>query len=210
MTSFRFGLLALAAFVFTPAAWSQNTGSLRGQVTDPSAAVIPGASVTATGPGNKVKVGSTNQQGSYVINGLAPGTYKVRVMAKGFGVFETSVEVRSGVPQTVDASLAVSVDKQEVTVTEQARVDVDPSNNGGALILKGADLDILSDDPDDLASDLQALAGPGAGPNGGQIYIDRLTGRRAPPHTNNLAGRVNPKTVLSPHPQAGAFLLLNL
>jgi len=49
-------------------------------------------------------------------------------------------------------------------VTEQARVDVDPSNNASALILKGADLDMLSDDPDDLASDLQALAGPGAGP----------------------------------------------
>ena len=34
--------------------------------------MIPGASVTVTGPGNNVKVGSTNQQGSYVINGLAP------------------------------------------------------------------------------------------------------------------------------------------
>src|SRR4030081_3192004 len=110
MASLRFdSLVALAAFVLAPAAWCQNTGSLRGQVTDPSAAVIPGASVTATGPGNKVKVASTNQQGSYVINGLAPGTYKVRVMAKGFAVFETSAEVRGGAPQTVDASLVVSV-----------------------------------------------------------------------------------------------------
>src|SRR2546430_15562079 len=110
MSSFRLGLLALVALLLTPAAWAQNTGSLRGQVTDPSAAVIPGASVTATGPGDKVKVATTNQQGTYTINGLMPGTYKVRVMAKGFTVFETSVEVRSGAPQTADASLAVGLD----------------------------------------------------------------------------------------------------
>src|SRR5258707_15764995 len=104
MASRRFDLLVpLAALVLAPAAWSQNTGSLRGQVTDPSAAVIPDASVTVTGPGNTVKVGSTNQQGGYVINGLAPGTYKVRVMAKGFSVFESSVEIRGGVPPTLDA-----------------------------------------------------------------------------------------------------------
>src|SRR5260370_36092804 len=121
MASLRIGLLALVAFFLAPAAWCQNAGSLRGQVTDPSAAVIPGATVTATGPGNKVKVGATNQQGSYVINGLAPGAYTVRVMAKGFSVFESPVEIRTEAAQTLDASLTVSLDKQEATVTEQAR-----------------------------------------------------------------------------------------
>src|SRR6266436_7547885 len=191
MSSTRLGLLALVACFLATTVSGQNTSSLRGQVTDPSAAVIPAATVTATGPGNKVKVASTNQQGMYTINGLAPGTYQVRVMAKGFTVFETSVEIRSGAPQTVDASLTVGLDKQEVTVTEQARVDVDPSNNGGALVLKGADLDVLSDDPDDLASDLQALAGPGAGPNGGQIYIDGFTGGRLPPKESIREVRIN-------------------
>src|SRR5450631_1535659 len=37
------------------------------------------------------------------------------------------------------------------------------------------DLEALSDDPDVLASDLQALAGPAAGPNGGQVFIDGFT-----------------------------------
>src|SRR5260370_25635355 len=183
MYSLRIGLLALVAFFLAPAAWCQNTGSLRGQVTDPSAAVIPGATVTTTGPGNMVKVGSTNQQGSYVINGLAPGTYTVRVMAKGFSVFEAPVEIRTGAAQTLNASLTVSLEKQEVTVTEQARAHVDPSNNASALILKGTDLDMLSDDPDDLASDLQALAGPGAGPNGGPAFNAWRTWRPLPPPT---------------------------
>src|SRR5438874_501983 len=140
MPSLRFGSLALVILLLAPAAWCQNTGGLRGQVTDPSAAVIPAATVTATGPGNKVKVAVTNQQGSYLMNGLQPGSYTVRVMAKGFAVFESTVEIRSGAPHTLDAALVVSLDKQEVTVTETSRVDVDPSNNASALILKGADL----------------------------------------------------------------------
>src|SRR4029077_6110580 len=112
MYSLRLGLLALAACLLSTTASSQNTSSLRGQVTDPSAAVIPGATVTATGPGNKVKVGNTNQKGLYTINGPAPGEYKVRVMAKGFTVFESTLEVRAGVPQTLDAALTVALDKQ--------------------------------------------------------------------------------------------------
>ena len=108
MSSSRLGSVAILFCFLMTAAWAQiGTASLKGQVTDPSAAVIPGASVTAIGPGNKVKVASTNQQGLYTINGLAPGTYQVRVMAKGFTVFETSVEIRSGAPQTLDAALAV-------------------------------------------------------------------------------------------------------
>ncbi|HTM48962.1 MAG TPA: TonB-dependent receptor [Bryobacteraceae bacterium] len=203
MTSVRIGLFALAALFITPSAWCQNSGSVRGQVTDPSAAVIPGATVTVTGPGAKVKVGSTNQQGSYVIDGLEPGEYKVRVMARGFSVFESTVQVRSGVARTLDAALTVSLDRQEVTVTEQARVDVDPSNNGGALILKATDLDILSDDPDDLASDLQALAGPGAGPNGGQIYIDGFTGGRLPPKESIREIRINQNPFSSEYDKLG-------
>src|SRR3989442_359323 len=121
MASLRFGSLAIISFLIACTAWCQAPGSLRGQVTDPSGAVIPGATVTATGPGNQVKVATTNQQGSYVINGLAPGNYTVRVMAKGFGVFESPVDVRSGAAQTLDAALIVSLDKQEVTVTEQSR-----------------------------------------------------------------------------------------
>jgi hypothetical protein len=40
---------------------------------------------------------------------------------------------------------------------------------------------VLPDDPDEMAAALSALAGPSAGPNGGQIYIDGFTGGRLPP-----------------------------
>src|SRR5262249_17113120 len=55
-------------------------------------------------------------------------------------------------------------------------LNTDPDNNKGALVLKGKDLEALPDDPDDLQATLQALAGPAAGPNGGQLYIDGFTG----------------------------------
>jgi hypothetical protein len=187
--------LASAVFLFcflTTAAWAQiGTGSFKGQVTDPSGAVIPGATVTATGPGGKVKVATSNQQGAYTINALPPGQYTVRVMAKGFAVFESKADLATSAAQTLNAALVVSVDTQEVTVSDQLHVDVDPSNNASQLVLKGTDLDVLSDNPDDLQSDLQALAGPSVGPNGGQIYIDGFTGGRLPPKESIREIRIN-------------------
>ena len=70
-------------------------------------------------------------------------------------------------------------------------MSVDPNQNAGALVLSGKDLDTLSDDPDQLADDLQALAGPSAGPNGGQIYIDGFTGGRLPPKSSIREVRLN-------------------
>ena len=49
----------------------------------------------------------------------------------------------------------------------------------------------LPDDPDDLAAALQALAGPSAGPNGGQIFVDGFTGGRLPPRASIREIRIN-------------------
>src|ERR1700732_5091346 len=192
MSSSRLGSVALLFCFLTTAARAQiGTATLKGLVTDPSGAVIPGATVTATGPGGKVKVATTNQQGAYTINALPPGQYTARVLAKGFAVFESKVDLATSATQTLNAALVVSVDTQEVTVSDQLHVDVDPSNNASQLVLKGTDLDVLSDNPDDLQSDLQALAGPSVGPNGGQIYIDGFTGGRLPPKESIREIRIN-------------------
>ena len=58
-------------------------------------------------------------------------------------------------------------------------------------MLKGKDLDALSDDPDELQSELQALAGPSAGPNGGQIYVDGFTAGQLPPKSAIREIRIN-------------------
>ena len=68
---------------------------------------------------------------------------------------------------------------------------MEPDNNATALVIKGDDLMALPDDPDDLSDALQALAGPGAGPNGGAIYIDGFSGGQLPPKESIREIRIN-------------------
>ena len=59
------------------------------------------------------------------------------------------------------------------------------------MVIKGKELDALSDDPDELQSELNALAGPAAGPNGAQIFIDGFTGGQLPPKSSIREIRIN-------------------
>jgi hypothetical protein len=170
-----------------------TTGGLTGQVTDPTGAAIPGATVTVKGAGAAANVVTTDEMGRYTIPNLTPGKYTVSVAATGFSLFQNpAVEIAAGPPQTLNVQLKLAEARQEVTVTDTTtHVDVEPTHNAGALVLKGEDLEALSDDPDDLQADLQALAGPSAGPDGGQIYIDGFTGGRLPPKESIREIRIN-------------------
>lgn len=180
----------LALALCQTAAFAQNTSSLSGQVTDPSAASIPNAVVTLSGP--KVnQQQKTDVQGRYSFGNLAPGNYTVRVTAPGFSTFEVQDYEVSGATK-LDAAMSVMAEAQKVEVAEDpGGVTTDPTANAGAVVIKGEDLEALSDDPDQLAQDLQALAGPGAGPNGGQIFIDGFSGGRIPPKASIREIRVN-------------------
>jgi len=88
--------------------------------------------------------------------------------------------------------MAVQAADQTVTVTDDSpSVNTDASGNASAIVIKGKDLDALSDDPDELSNELTALAGPSAGPNGGQIYIDGFTGGQLPPKSAIREIRIN-------------------
>src|SRR5687767_7528420 len=80
---------------------------------------------------------------------------------------------------------------EQVDISADTGVSTDPSNNAGATILKEQELEALPDDPDELEAALQALAGPAAGPNGGQIYIDGFTGGQLPPKESIREIRIN-------------------
>src|SRR5437764_9329994 len=176
----RFFLILLLCTATASA--QQSTGGLKGHVSDEFGSVIVGATVTATDANGKTKSATTNGEGTFSLTGLAPGKYTVRASAPTFGTFEnTEVDVTTRTGQ-LDVILKVTIEQQKVTVSaETAGVNTDPENNVGALVLRGADLESLPDDPDDLAAALAALAGPAAGPNGGQIYIDGFSGGRRPP-----------------------------
>jgi hypothetical protein len=171
---------------------AQAPGTLQGQVLDQSGASVPKASVIVSGPNNVTKVVETNNDGVYTVPGLPPGKYTVRVTAPGFTLFEkTLLDVAAGRPTALDIKLAVEISKQEVTVADTQQVELDPAKNAGALVLKETDLDMLSDDPDDLQAELLALAGPAAGPNGGQIFIDGFSGGQLPPKDSIREIRIN-------------------
>jgi hypothetical protein len=183
--------MCLYTVIVVASAFAQKPAAvLQGTVTDPSGASVPNAEVAVTGPAGEVQ-SSTNNSGKYTLS-IDPGTYVVRISASGFAASESKdVSVR-GV-RTLDVSLTIEETKQVMNVEDQANqnVSTDPTANGTALVLGQKELAALSDDPDELEQELQAMAGPGAGPNGGQIYIDGFTGGNMPPKASIREVRIN-------------------
>lgn len=199
-------ILAILIFVLAGLARAQSTtGTLRGQVTDPSAAGIEGATILATNSNGDSKGGSTAKDGTFEIKDLPPGMYQVKVIAKGFALFtKEGIEVTAGQIARVNVQMTIEVQQEKVVVNDTStNVDVDPSNNANTIVMQGKDLDALSDDPDELQSELQALAGPSAGPNGGQIYIDGFTGGQLPPKAAIREIRINQNPFSSEYDKLG-------
>ena len=187
------GKSAIALATLTIACWAQNAGTIRGVVTDPSAAVIPGATVIAAGNGVTRSV-KTDGQGRYTVPNIPAGKYTMRVEAKGFVPFvKADLDVPATQATSLDAALQIATETQQVQVNDisAAHLSTDASSNVSALVLKEEDLEQLPDDPDDLQSDLEALAGPSAGPNGAQFFIDGFSGGQLPPKSSIREIRIN-------------------
>ena len=165
---------------------------VHGTITDPDGELIPGATVAFTprkGKGLSAKSGS---DGTYTIT-IAPGTYTMLVSMPGFASYlMTNLKVPAVASTTLDAKLKIGQENTVVNVEASAvQLSVDPDSNASSTILQGKDLEALSDDPDELQSELSALAGPAAGPNGGQIYVDGFTGGQLPPKSSIREIRIN-------------------
>ncbi len=117
----------------------------------------------------------------------------VQATFEGFAPFQSAaISLAAGQVKRVDVAMAIQTEQQSVTVSDDSpTVSVDASGNASSVVLKGKDLDALSDDPDELSNELQALAGPSAGPNGGQVYIDGFTGGQLPPKSAIREIRIN-------------------
>ncbi len=192
LVALMLGLAALAARAQTPA--TPTTATLHGHVADPSGALIPGARVTVTTVmGAETHTTAADASGSYEVQGLAPGGYTIGVTFDGFAPFQSqTITLAAGQVKRVDVSMAIQAEQQNVIVTDETpTVNVEAAGNSNTIILKGKDLDTLSDDPDELSNELAALAGPSAGPNGGQIYIDGFTGGQLPPKSAIREIRIN-------------------
>jgi hypothetical protein len=146
--------------------------------------------VQLRGPGGEQRK-TTVEDGTYAFPVLRAGKYTVRVIAKGFSVSGRQDFEIAG-PMVLDAQLTIQADTQVLNVDDEANsISADPTSNAGALVLREKELSALSDDPDELQQQLQAMAGPGAGPNGGQIYIDGFTGGNLPNKSSIREVRIN-------------------
>ena len=116
-------------------AQSGGTGTLRGQVSDPSGAVIPNATVAILQSGGPTHSAKTNNNGGYEIGNLPPGSYTVTANAQGFNVFvQSDVAVTAGQVAQFNIALEIQVEQQKINVQEETpQVQVNPENNASAV-----------------------------------------------------------------------------
>ena len=104
------------------------TARIRGTVTDPAGAVIPGASVTATNLETGVAFpGKTQSDGTYEFLQLPVGTYSITVVSPGFVTFNASgirLDIDTNYVEPVKLTIGAT---QEVSVKADA-VQVDSTN----------------------------------------------------------------------------------
>jgi len=186
-TSTALCVAALALLLCGGAASARQAGgSLRGQVKDPAGALVAEATVRLVDASGRERLTVTNREGVYLFEQLAPGSYRLLISAKGFSGYENNEVVVGARRETLDVTLAITVE-ETVDVGNESEVNVDPDNNANSLVLRGRDLNFLPDDPDALASVLQAFAGAAAGPDGVEILVDGFSGVRNLPRRSQIS-----------------------
>ncbi|MBA3601938.1 MAG: carboxypeptidase regulatory-like domain-containing protein, partial [Acidobacteria bacterium] len=127
-------IFCLLLAISNTSAQSTVTGGIRGAVTDPQKAIVPNATITATNVGtNQAQTVTSDENGTFVINNLQPGTYNVLVNQSGFGNFNAqSVVVEVGQTTTLDATLAVAGQTATVQVTADAPV-INTNDNSNSI-----------------------------------------------------------------------------
>src|SRR5712692_6461151 len=110
--------------------------TLSGTVTDASGAVIPNAQITAKNTATGVSREATSDAaGFYLIPNLLPGSYEVRVTAKGFSTsVQSNITLAVGAQQLLNFPMRVGETTQTVQVTEAApQIELTSSTLSGQI-----------------------------------------------------------------------------
>jgi hypothetical protein len=115
----------LIAFLAVPAALmaQRTTATISGTVTDQSSAMVPAPQVTAveksTGASSQAQA---NSEGFYVLSGLLPGEYRLRVEKDGFQAYvQEGIIVQVNRPVSINVTLQVGAATQTVNVAGEAQ-----------------------------------------------------------------------------------------
>ena len=158
----------LTLFVLLSAeAWAQmaNAGSVSGQVTDPSNAVVPGASVKLTDASTGfAQTAMTNANGRFAFANVPPGTYTIAVEKQGFSTTTIPNQpVRVGVALTQDVKLSVGAATQVVEV-QATNVELQTENATVGNTVSGIALNSLPSLNRDVSTFVELQ--PGVSPDG--------------------------------------------
>src|SRR4051812_40991556 len=102
---YRFFLLPLFLVLACVGLYAQANSELTGIVTDQTGAVVAGATITLTDPATGfVKSTESGGTGLYVIAGLNPANYNLKINAKGFQAYE-----QTGIVENVSATVRADI-----------------------------------------------------------------------------------------------------
>ena len=126
--------------MWTVAVGAQTTGAIRGEVRDPTGALVPNANLTATLAGtNTSRNAVTADDGTYEIPELAVGTYEVTAIAGGFKKFAArDVVVTIGHVAVLDVALEIGGSSDTVTVHANSTQVETTSTQLGAVMSETA------------------------------------------------------------------------
>jgi len=160
----------------SPAAPAQaGDAQLRLVVVDQTAAGIPTATVTLTpGVGQPITV-MTDEHGVVTIQTLGVGAVKVHAEFVGFETYDGVVTLRRGT-NTQTITMALAGVSQEVTVSTDGPIGGDTRGSALVTSLTAQEIEALPDDPEDLQTYLEQLAGP----DGATFFLNGFRGGRLP------------------------------
>jgi len=105
-----------------------NSGSIAGTVSDPTGAVVRGATVSIQNPVSQYeRTTTTDSTGHFQFGNVPFNPYHMTVEMTGFGTFVQDVDVRSGVPMTVPVKLSLGTAAETVQVTGEDLIENDPT-----------------------------------------------------------------------------------
>lgn len=124
-------LVLMLGIIILPGIVRAQTASINGTVTDPSGALVPGATVTAVNEAtNGARTTETGNTGTYTISNLAPGTYDINIEKSGLKTIKfAAVTLTVDQALTLDAKLEISAASQTVTVEGSNVVPIDTTDS---------------------------------------------------------------------------------
>jgi carboxypeptidase family protein len=154
------GVLFAALLIAGPAAGQQQAGII-GQVTDEAGLIMPGVTVTATGPALQVPsvAGVTDERGEYRLTPLPIGTYTIEYALTGFQmVRREGVRLTVGFTARIDVSLKVGALEETITVSGAAPV-VDTTSTTATTQLTRETIELLPSSRNGIVSILMQAPG---------------------------------------------------